>query len=246
MNMNNILKYSLVLIFIVSACTPKDYSQYRFTITTKETDLSNSHNLESKKIIFLNKIFEEKYDHDGEGPGDTPAYAHVSDGEYNLMSDQGVGISFKVENGVVRNLKLTSPMPDQIKPNDNECTKSSFLYKFSMLKNDTQNKDNYKYYDINNNGSGYSESVALFKFNDDNKIRVMSFWGEGIDDHLFNEKSILKKDIVQNSRGSDTFLTPLLSNDSQDQKHLEINNCIVTYYKNADFFNNHTLSETYK
>lgn len=227
----------LMLFWSVSACAEQDYSQYYFTVTTtKEVPLSPEQNTTtqetSKKVIFLNKIYEELSG--GEGPGGS-AYVAVTDGKYELESDQKFKLSFEVSQGLVKKLKITPPLKGQINSINSECLKSSFLYKFINAYKNKETK--VKYYLNNGTGANYTENIAVFKFPDENKIRVMSFWPEGIDDHLYNTKSVLKLDESTKQKQDNGTLIPLQKADPQDQGYLEIADCVATYYKDADYFN---------
>ncbi len=225
--------FLVMILLTFSANAGEDYNQYLFTVTTtKKIPLSPEQHTTttetSKKIIFLNKIYEE-YDE-----GMDISYRGVSDGEYNLKTDQNVNISFTVSNGTIQKMKATPSLPNQVKPIIDECVKSSFLYKFMHAYEDKKTK--IKYYMNSNNGSKYIENIAVFRFPGEDKIRVMSFWAEGIDNKLYNTKSVLKLDTSTKQNQDNGILLPFERNDPQDKRYLVIDSCAATYYKNSDDF----------
>jgi hypothetical protein len=228
--------FLIIILLTFSARAEEDYSQYYFTgIYSLERNKQYDGSVETKRFHiydnkgFLDVDFEYHY------------LDKIPDGNKKLISDNGTKISFNIKNGEVSSLNILSKNIKEKKENiGDSCRNAAFFYQFlsaNELENfkEKEGKRFVKYYAYQSLDNALSADILfIMQKQKEQKLQVIGTYMDGDPISLSGRQKFNLELISEKDRpSSDSYiLIPMKENDTSE-KHLEINDCAVIYYKDS-------------
>ena len=228
----------LVMVLVAfSARAGEDYSQYYFTgLYSVEKNKHYEGSVETKHF----HIYDNKGYLDVEFESRT--LDQIPDGNHKSITNQGTQISFNIKKGVVSNLKILSKnIKEKKEKPGGMCGDAAFFYEYlsaNKLENFKKKEGNiFLKYNIYQEVYEQSKmpvlTLLILKNSKEKKLQSIGIYGDGFPYSLTgNLKFKLQLLPEENIFSPDKYAIVMMEKSDKSEKYLEINNCLVTYYKN--------------